>query len=299
MAYRDNIIDGNILSILSDITKKIQREGISSLECLIAFQNKKLPPSTMDVVMKIGIGCTKYLDTDGDTKSLIRNAKRFLYPTKESQEASAINHKLFTMNYGQTPFRPWHINKALSEEGVNVRKETLSKVLRARIIDNTLSKSKTSSPKGGKRSPKGEDAYCLSGPNWNYESSSFLQEIQTVLCIPEARKLIISQLLGSGVLARFVYFLLLEYLYTMAIKEQDDLKKLTRISTEIGNFPSGLLFDSQKTLDKVRLKEEAISLVERGLQKILDDDSIIVPAITKGGLHFAECNLESLRLKMN
>ena len=182
MANRDKIIDGNILSILSDITKKIQREpGMSSRECLVVLQNKNILPTTMDVIMKIAIGCARYMNADDDTKSLIRNAKKYLNRTKESQDASAIYHKLFAMNYGKTPFRPWHIHKSLAEEGVYIRKETLSKVLRAHIVDNTLSKNKTSLRKGAKRSPKGEDSYCLSGPNWNYESSSLLREVKSAL----------------------------------------------------------------------------------------------------------------------
>ena len=184
MANKYNIVDGFTPSMLTDITRKIQTKfEVSSQKFLLALENKNQLLTNMEVILKIAMGCTRYMDVGLglDVKSVIQSAKKSLQqPTKKSLEVSAINQKLVDLNYGENPFRPWHVHNPLFEAGVNIRKETLSKVLKYHIAMNILSKSKQLP-----RKKHCERTEKISGPNSYYESSSFLKEIRRVLGVPE------------------------------------------------------------------------------------------------------------------
>ena len=290
MANKYNIVDGFTPSMLTDITRKIQTKfEVSSQKFLLALENKNQLLTNMEVILKIAMGCTRYMDVGLglDVKSVIQSAKKSLQqPTKKSLEVSAINQKLVDLNYGENPFRPWHVHNPLFEAGVNIRKETLSKVLKYHIAMNILSKSKQLP-----RKKHCERTEKISGPNSYYESSSFLKEIRRVLGVPEAAQVIIALLLESGILTRFVYSIMLWHVYVNEIKEQEIWKGGTMIVTTIGvDFPEELIFDPRKDFDEVKIMEEAFRLTEKSLEKILQDNSTILPTITMGGVRFQDYN---------
>ena len=78
---------------------------------------------------------------------------------------------------------------------------------------------------------------------------------------------------------------MLWHVYVNEIKEQEIWKGGTMIVTTIGvDFPEELIFDPRKDFDEVKIMEEAFRLTEKSLEKILQDNSTILPTITMGGL---------------
>ena len=77
---------------------------------------------------------------------------------------------------------------------------------------------------------------------------------------------------------------MLWHVYVNEIKEQEIWKGGTMIVTTIGvDFPEELIFDPRKDFDEVKIMEEAFRLTEKSLEKILQDNSTILPTITMGG----------------
>ena len=68
------------------------------------------------------------------------------------------------------------------------------------------------------------------------------------------------------------------------------------IVTTIGvDFPEELIFDPRKDFDEVKIMEEAFRLTEKSLEKILQDNSTILPTITMGGGHASKITISECR----
>lgn len=291
---KQQILDANVLQMLADTNKKIKAKfGLSSFDCLTALHNQHSYLEVMLEILKITIGCSLYMNVDGNIKSLVNQIRKSMNGcSKDITSAKMIKDKLLTGQIKES-VRPSYIRRVLSDN-IEINYDTCSRALRLLIADNTLSRSKKPACRRGRKPDKGVDCHSsVSGPDSRYEASRYFSAAQRVLCLPQAMNLVLSLLLESGILSRYIYSVWLQFLFSSKMEVVYNINNQLRLAE--GHSAFQMQYYNHEEIDEIRVKEMAVQLTESSLAQLVTGNSIalaaILPVIINGSLRFNEYNL--------